>query len=256
MPRILHLSDLHFGPGHRPEVAAEILRQVADWRPDLVVISGDFTLRAKRAQFLAAKSFLAALAPLPWVGVPGNHDVPLYRFWERIAAPTGQYRRQLGEPGESFGEIGGIEVLRLNTTSPLLRLVEGRWRGRPALLEFPAKRPGALRIAVAHHPAESSAAGLLAARRLADAGFDALLVGHRHRAEQLNLGERIGAGRSLWQFQAGTATSHRGRGAEKGLNSLQLLDFGPTEITATVFRYSPQDVAFIEFAKTTHSRVT
>jgi 3',5'-cyclic AMP phosphodiesterase CpdA len=254
--RILHLSDLHFGPGHRPDVAAAIVRQVAQWRPDLIAISGDFTLRAKRAQFLEAKNFLEALSPLPWVGVPGNHDLPLYRFWERIVAPKAQYRRQLGSPAESFGEVGGIEVLRLDTTSPLLRVVEGRWRGRPALREFSAKRPGSVRIAIAHHPAEDSAAGRAAARRLVAGEFDALLVGHRHRAEQLNLGERIGANRPLWQFQAGTATSHRGRGAERGLNSLQTLEFSPSEIVATVFRYSPQDASFIEFARSRHARVT
>jgi 3',5'-cyclic AMP phosphodiesterase CpdA len=60
MRRLAHLSDLHFG---RPDatVVDALSRTLVVERPDLVVISGDFTQRARRGQFRAAGAFLAGL---------------------------------------------------------------------------------------------------------------------------------------------------------------------------------------------------
>ena len=54
MTRILHLSDTHFGTERKAVVEAvlDVARQVS---PDLVVLSGDITQRARRAQFAAAR---------------------------------------------------------------------------------------------------------------------------------------------------------------------------------------------------------
>ena len=61
-----------------------------NWRADVIVASGDFTQRAKAAQFAAAREFLDRLPHVPLVVVPGNHDVPLYRVFERLFAPYAQ----------------------------------------------------------------------------------------------------------------------------------------------------------------------
>ncbi|WP_210206969.1 metallophosphoesterase, partial [Rhodoplanes serenus] len=42
--RIAHLSDLHFGH-HDPRLAASLHEDLLASRPDLVVVSGDFTQR-------------------------------------------------------------------------------------------------------------------------------------------------------------------------------------------------------------------
>jgi len=79
MARLLHLSDLHFG-AHDPVVVEGLERQIDEETPDLVVISGDFTQRARTEQFEEACKFLERLrdAGHDVLAVPGNHDVPLY----------------------------------------------------------------------------------------------------------------------------------------------------------------------------------
>ena len=89
MRRILHISDVHFGPPHLPDVAAGVLRLVESRQPDLVALSGDLTQRAKPHQFREACSWVDRIG-VPTVTVPGNHDVPLYRVWERFLQSMGQ----------------------------------------------------------------------------------------------------------------------------------------------------------------------
>ena len=55
------------------------------------MISGDLTQRARPEQFQAARHWVDRI-PVPTLVVPGNHDVPLYRVWERVFAPFGAYR--------------------------------------------------------------------------------------------------------------------------------------------------------------------
>ena len=56
--RILHVSDLHFGPPFVHEVADQVLKSAWEIAPDTIVVSGDLTQRARREQFLAAREFL------------------------------------------------------------------------------------------------------------------------------------------------------------------------------------------------------
>src|SRR5687768_14836651 len=93
MRTIAHLSDLHFGAAD-PQVVEALLLSVTAVSPDLVVISGDLTQRARRRQFVQARAFLEAL-PKPQIVVPGNHDVPLYNIWSRFVRPLGGFRRYI-----------------------------------------------------------------------------------------------------------------------------------------------------------------
>src|SRR4051794_9598065 len=95
MLTLLHISDLHFGPPYVPEVGAAVLRIAPRLQPNVIVASGDFTQRAKPAEFAAAWAFLDQLPGVPKVVVPGNHDVPLYRVVERLTNPLGLYRRHI-----------------------------------------------------------------------------------------------------------------------------------------------------------------
>ena len=54
MIRIAHLSDLHFGT-EDPPVLAALEQALALSRPDLLLISGDLTQRARRAQSAPAR---------------------------------------------------------------------------------------------------------------------------------------------------------------------------------------------------------
>ena len=88
MTRIAHLSDIHFG-AHDEKIVAAAEAWLQKRRPDLVVISGDLTQRAREAQFRAASAWLNRLrsAGLEVLVIPGNHDVPLYDVVRRFASP-------------------------------------------------------------------------------------------------------------------------------------------------------------------------
>ena len=62
MRTLVHLSDLHFGRVD-PALLAPLTEAVAAARPDVVVISGDLTQRARRRQFEEARRFLRTHLP-------------------------------------------------------------------------------------------------------------------------------------------------------------------------------------------------
>ena len=90
---IVHLSDLHFGRVDR-EIVDALVRTVAFIAPQVVVVSGDFTQRARAEQFKEARAFLDALR-IPTVVVPGNHDIPLHNVFARFVTPLAGYRRYI-----------------------------------------------------------------------------------------------------------------------------------------------------------------
>ena len=71
MLTLLHISDLHFGPMYVPVVGEALLRAAADVQADVIVASGDFTQRAKSAQFAEARAFLNRLPAVP-LGSPSS----------------------------------------------------------------------------------------------------------------------------------------------------------------------------------------
>lgn len=55
--RLLHLSDLHFGRLASRTIVADLLAETHRQAPDLIVVSGDLTQRARPSQFRAAHAF-------------------------------------------------------------------------------------------------------------------------------------------------------------------------------------------------------
>jgi 3',5'-cyclic AMP phosphodiesterase CpdA len=185
MFRIAHLSDPHFGT-ERPEVAAALLDLVPRLAPDLVVLSGDITQRARRRQFDAAAVFIAALAPLPLLAVPGNHDIPLFNLLARACWPYRGYRRVFGETLAPTFAADGVRVAGFDSTSPR-RHKHGALD--PAAVASRFGGGEAFQVAVFHHPLDSPrpadevnlirpAAPLASA--LAERRVDLVLGGHIH----------------------------------------------------------------------------
>ena len=106
MATLLHLSDLHFGKAFRPDVAEAVVEHARDLVPDVVVVSGDLTQRAKATEFQAAAEYLERFAA-PVVVTPGNHDVPFYRFWERILFPYANYHRYICDELNTVTDVAG-----------------------------------------------------------------------------------------------------------------------------------------------------
>ena len=232
MRTIVHLSDLHFGRIDEATIGP-VTRAVEAARPDLVAVSGDLTQRAREEQFAAARKFLDAL-PRPQVVVPGNHDVPLYRVWERFLAPLDNYRRHISRDLEPFYADDEVAVLGLNTARSLTfkngRVNERQVaRVRELLCPFPDE---VIKIIVTHHPFdlpegrhESDLVGRarMAMEALARCGADLLLAGHLHVAHTGRTAERYQiSGHSALVVQAGTATSTRHRGEANSFNVLRI----------------------------------
>src|SRR5437868_6226963 len=94
---IIQVSDLHFGPYFVPEVGEALLRAVGELESDVIIASGDFTQRAKRTEYEAARAWLDQLPECPLVVIPGNHDVPLYRVFERVFKPYELYKEYVSK---------------------------------------------------------------------------------------------------------------------------------------------------------------
>ena len=232
MRTIAHLSDLHFGRIDEATIEP-VVRTVEGLRPDLVAVSGDLTQRAKEEQFRAARAFLDRL-PRPQVIVPGNHDVPFYRVWERFLAPLDKYRRFITEDLEPFYADEEIAVLGVNTARSLT-LKNGRVNERQVEKirdHLCALSDEVTKIIVTHHPFdlpeghdESDLVGraALAMEALARCGADLLLAGHLHVGHTGHTAERYKIeGHSALVVQAGTATSTRHRGETNSFNVVRV----------------------------------
>ena len=155
MARIIHLSDLHFG-AHDERLVEAVEWHVDELKPDLVVISGDFTQRARTEQFRQACEFLESLRERGHevLGVPGNHDVPLYDVLRRFLSPLARYRRFIDDSLCPFVELTGVAVLGINTTRSLT-FKDGRINQDQVdfIRETFARTSGdTMRILVTHHP--------------------------------------------------------------------------------------------------------
>jgi 3',5'-cyclic AMP phosphodiesterase CpdA len=263
MPRLIHLSDLHFG-AHDTVLVEAVEARIHDEKPHLVVISGDFTQRARTEQFKEACRFLDRLkqAGHEVLGVPGNHDVPLYDVLRRFLSPLTRYKRFIDESLCPFHELDGAVVLGINTARSLT-FKDGRIsHDQLDFIRRAFDRAGeGPRILVTHHPLfalpvsdagdEGKAVGRqeLALDAIGDAGVDLLLAGHNHRASThsaRDLATRAGAALVI---QAGTATSTRLRDEEQSFNRI---DIEGGRVTLTVQSWNGH--AFVSGDEQTYAR--
>ena len=90
---IIHISDLHFGT-ERQTIAEKLLVEINACKPDLVIVSGDFTQRARKKQFKAASEFLHNI-PYEKIVIPGNHDVAFFNLFHRIFNPLRRFKKYI-----------------------------------------------------------------------------------------------------------------------------------------------------------------
>ena len=86
MRTVLHISDPHFGT-ERPQVVQALQRFARAQMPELLILSGDITQRARAVEFDAARTFVDALSIPARVVIAGNHDIPLFDVATRIFRP-------------------------------------------------------------------------------------------------------------------------------------------------------------------------
>lgn len=231
--RLLHLSDTHFGT-EQAAVANALLALSAAQKPQMAILSGDITQRARRAEFAAAAAFLDCLE-IPVMALPGNHDIPLFNVAGRLLRPYGNYRRALQTPLMPEFENEQLLALGVNTTR-WYRHKDGEVSDEQIeriATRLRSAQSGQLRIVVTHQPLhvieQRDEHNRLhnheaAIRAWAAAGADLVLGGHIHLPYVRDLREAYpDLPRKLWCVQAGTAVSRRVR-FEAG-NSVNIVDY-------------------------------
>lgn len=109
---LLHLSDLHFGTEKKSCMDA-IQLFCQQNHVEVVAVSGDLTQRARLKQFSDCKQFLDSL-DIPYLVVPGNHDIPLYHLWDRVLKPFSQYSKFFGDSQQTL-ETENFYLMGLNS---------------------------------------------------------------------------------------------------------------------------------------------
>lgn len=205
---IVHVSDPHFGDVADLAKVSAVENLVPDLEPDLTVISGDLTLRARHGEYQAARLFVQELErTAPVFVIPGNHDV---QWWWRPLIPFGpqakysKYRRHFGPvltptldlteaiiagAQTAHGVAWGSLTLRLRDLAVKGHLPHEEARRVKSL--FAKAGPEQTRVLVVHHNVLrgglSERMGLArwkrAQRHIVDTGADVVLCGHDHQED-------------------------------------------------------------------------
>jgi len=232
MIKLFHVSDVHFG-AEDPDAIRWFDACVANEKPDAVIMTGDLTMRATRAEFQAGGDWLRSLK-VPVTLEVGNHDIPYY--WDpfrRLFAPYQRYAA-IEEMIEEQLDIPGVTIVPLKTTARAqwrLNWSKGRVsRGslRRALAMIEAAPAGNLIFIAAHHPLiEGPTTGTARTRhgdaaltQLAAAGAHAVLSGHVHDPFDIPVDR---AGWTIRMIGAGTL-SRRTRQSPPAFNEIIIED--------------------------------
>jgi 3',5'-cyclic AMP phosphodiesterase CpdA len=237
MRTIIHLSDLHFGKVDYKRIKP-LLLLIKEINPDLVVISGDLTQRAKEEEFEEAKAFLAKIDK-PLFVVPGNHDIPLYNIFKRIYRPFKRYFTFISPHLAPIYRDNEMALIGINSVR--------RWTissGRISKKQieqaeeyFKAIKNDCLKIVVCHHPFDLPidknthhkhthsvvARSKLAMKKLSKHKVDIFLSGHLHLQHigDTTIRYKVKDYNALI-IQAGTAISIRKRGEPVSFNVLKV----------------------------------
>jgi len=242
--RIAHLSDPHFGTVV-PAVRDALLGELQTHPPDLILLTGDITQRARRTQFVEARRFLDDLPDVPHLCIPGNHDLPLFDVVTRMVKPYDHYSSYISAELQPEFVDERAAILCVDATSRFrhkdgaltLAQIE-RTAEKLARMDLP------FRLVATHQPLAalvSSDAGNVARgaeqalNRWIAAGADLFLGGHIHLPYCITV-RTADLRQSGVLLQAGTCLSSRVRGAISNSFNLVTLQRYGTERRMTIER--------------------
>ncbi len=232
MSLILHASDLHFGKADDLVVAA-FLNEIEKRKPDLVILSGDFTQVGSREEFKQAAEFIKKIQA-PVFTVPGNHDIPRFEWIKRFFDPMKNYRDFIAPMPDNVYEGDDVFVVGINTARPFVP----HWNWANGMVSqtqvhdthnhFRGADNGKVRIFVCHHPLINvenvpidtivwGSTDLLFA--LEDQHVDLILTGHVHHASVL---PQVEGHSGPVMVGSASATSTRLRNQKNGYNLIHI----------------------------------
>lgn len=234
MKRIIHLSDLHFGT-EREGLVDLLIKDVNEHHPDLIIVSGDLTQRARINQYQAANAFFSKLMQKNILCVPGNHDISLYNLIERIFYPFKKYKKWISSDICTFKYLDHIAILGINSVTPYKPMGGYITNSQFKLIEnfFSQQSDSMLNMVVMHHNLIKSERHKIIneADKIIDTFLEynvkLVLSGHIHYSciEEISRYEK-----SLFVITAGTPISTR----TIQPNSYNILDCEPAKIKLLV----------------------
>ncbi|MBK9426997.1 MAG: metallophosphoesterase [Gammaproteobacteria bacterium] len=217
---------------HRAEVLAALQRDLAQTRPDHLVITGDLTHIGQPEEFAQARRWLEALGPPERVSlVPGNHDSTVSAPWGETYA---QWESYLATDGETDGAARfpslrirhGVALIGLSTAVPSPPLLAIGRLGTEQLARLAevlteTGNQGLFRVIYLHHapvPGQDNWRKRLVdapalAAVVARCGAELLLHGHNHRTREFQLET---GGRPVPVFGAASASAVGAHGEPGG----------------------------------------
>ncbi len=259
MTTIAHISDLHFGT-EDPAIHAALLAELDGTSvpaPTLVAVSGDLTQRARTREFRLGRAFLDGLR-VPYLVVPGNHDVPLYNLFARFLDGLGRYRELITSDLAPSYSDDVLAVVGVSTPHGFTmkdgKITPEMTAGACAQLASADRR---WKIVVAHHPlvvpdgaedgdrAEGAEVALAAFGRV---GVNIILTGHLHVAFTADAAMRSDDHRIV-NVHAGTCISTRTRGEP---NSYNRISFDGDDVTIRVRVW--RETQFVDGAEKAYRR--
>lgn len=247
--RIALITDVHFGRIASPDIVASLVADVAALKPDVVVVGGDLTQRARKRELKAAAKLIADLGAS--IVIPGNHDV--FAWWfpiRRLTDPLARYRQYISADVNAELVTDDLAILALNSSMGWT-IKSGRFdhaQLKRAEEFFRRTANAEKKVLVVHHhlfglpnvfsDPDVAVGGSELLDLALEWGADAVLCGHLHlsHAQVIQLD-----GRSTVMVSSGTATSNRGRGADASRNVYELVTITGETIRVDERVFSPRD---------------
>jgi 3',5'-cyclic AMP phosphodiesterase CpdA len=199
----VHLTDLHFGCEDKNALTAAAKYIIAR-KPTAVIITGDISKDGLAVELNNACAWMRELG-VPVMLTPGNHDVPYYEMWGRVAYPWARFRNAAHGIQTEAWHTPDFSIVPINTARAWqfrFNWAQGEIsRGQTAIAaaELQKAQPGALRIVITHHPLDwpndapikgITRGGKRGLEKLVDAGAELFLSGHLHFASARLYGQR------------------------------------------------------------------
>lgn len=254
--KILHISDLHWGRKFSPIMAIKLKEFIEKEKPELIAISGDLTQRAKKREFIAVKRYLASIG-IPYISVPGNHDVPLYPVHLRFFFPFLRYKNYFCEEiepefiNEKFCIFGLCSAHSFTSSEGRIKKSQIKKLRLKILRASPSQKI----IIMIHHPVIwadplDRDRTIYGANELIELFMelppDLILSGHYHHRFFFNLKDFYSKlPKNIYLIFSSTPTTERGRKKEKNSGGLNLIKINE-KIKVEFYLFSKDDFKSVE----------